>query len=74
MVAHGNRYPRFKCTACGKTWVPHRNEATYRLRGNTEKIRAVRELLEEGRSVRKIAQQLAVTPGTVQRWKKKFIS
>ncbi len=72
VIAHSRQYPRFKCKACGKTWVIHRSNVYYRVKKDPQKIAAVQGLLEQGYSIRKVAQTVGVSPGTVQRWKTKF--
>lgn len=72
IVVHGRTYPRFRCKGCKKTWNVHRNELRYCLKKDFEKIESALVLLQQGFSVRKTAQEIGVSPGTVQRWKFKF--
>lgn len=71
VVVHGQKYPRFKCKNCKKTWVSTRHHFRYGLRKDLRKFELALELFRQGLSIRKIAQKVGVTPGTVQRWKKK---
>lgn len=72
IVVHGQKYPRFKCKACSKTWVIHRRESHYGLRKNPQNVISALKFLKEGLSIRKVAELVGVTPGTIHRWKTKF--
>lgn len=69
VVVHARAYMRFKCTACGATWVAHRDEFYYGLRTESQKIHQAAELLAQKVSVRRVAHRLHVSPSTVQRWR-----
>lgn len=73
VVIHGRDYPRLRCTACLKTWVPYRYEFRYGLRIDAQKFFHAVSLLEAGHSVRKVAVLCDVHPSTVQRWKHRFL-
>lgn len=69
VIVHSRKYARFKCKGCNKTWVASRNEFYYGLKKGLEQIEFAQKLLEQNISVRKIAQTVGISPGTVQRWK-----
>lgn len=71
VIVHGQKYSRFKCKGCKKTWVSTRHHFHYGIRKDLKKFELALELLRNGLSIRKIAQKVGVNPGTVQRWKKK---
>ena len=72
VVVHSRKHGRLQCKECGRTWVMHREEATYGMRTDLEKVRESFQLLANRVSVRKVAEKLRISPSTVQRWKKKF--
>lgn len=69
VVVHGRAYERFKCKACGKTWAASRCNGTYGLRSELWKLCSAQKMLEQGVSVRQVAEKVSVSPSTVQRWK-----
>ncbi|MBU1018744.1 MAG: hypothetical protein ABII07_06280 [Patescibacteria group bacterium] len=74
IVIHGQKYPRFKCNYCNKTWASSLNSTCYRLKTNPQKIELVKDLLEQNFSIRKTAKIAGVSPGTVQRLKSLFFN
>ncbi|MEK7529204.1 MAG: hypothetical protein AAB592_05550 [Patescibacteria group bacterium] len=72
IVSHGQKYSRFKCQECGRTWVSSRKGPYYGLKHDLEKVEAVFKLSRQGFSIRKISNITKVSPGTIQRWKLKF--
>lgn len=73
VIAHSRQYPRFKCKACGKTWSAYKNDLRYGLKKDFEQFETAIGLLQKGFSVRKTAQGVGVSPGTIQRWKFRFL-
>jgi len=71
VVIHSREHRRFRCTACGKTWVERLGAATYRLRHSDAKVGRALRCLDAGLSIRATAELLGVNPGTIVRWKKR---
>jgi transposase-like protein len=71
VVIHSREHRRFRCTACGKTWVERRRATTYRLRYPDAKVARALRCLAAGLSIRATAELLDVNPGTIMRWKKR---
>lgn len=69
VVAHSRKHMRFRCKLCRKTWVGYRNDVRFGLRTDFEKVKSAMEMAQQGKSVRVVAQQVSVSPSTVQRWK-----
>src|SRR2546426_336488 len=72
IIVHSHAQQRWKCTACGRTWVSHKHSFYYGLRSDPKKILSAVRFLEEGVSVRAAALRLRVSPSTIQRWKKRM--
>ncbi|HXZ52297.1 MAG TPA: helix-turn-helix domain-containing protein [Burkholderiales bacterium] len=68
-LAHG--FPRFRCTACGKTFNVRTNTTLARLRKKDQWLTFVGTLVE-GRSIRKSAVACGISAATVMRWRKRF--
>ncbi len=65
---HSRKENRFQCAHCKKTWVEHSDDIYFRLRAPRQKFELAKILYEAGKSVREIAHETGVSPGTVQRW------
>lgn len=72
VVIHSRKENRFQCSECKKTWVGHKESCFYRLRSSKDKVELARLLLAGGKSIRKVAKEVGVSPSTVQRWKLLF--
>lgn len=72
VTIHSQKNQRFQCSECQKTWKGNINTPYYGLRSDREKIEQALNLLAAGKSVRKVAKEVSVSPSTVQRWKAKF--
>jgi transposase-like protein len=62
---------RFRCSVCGRTWVAHFNDESYRQRIDSQARARVQQLLFHGISIRQVARLVGVSTSTVQRLKKK---
>ncbi|PIQ77750.1 hypothetical protein COV82_03100 [Candidatus Peregrinibacteria bacterium CG11_big_fil_rev_8_21_14_0_20_46_8] len=64
---------RLQCAKCKRTWAVHSSEFYFGLRSNHAKVQRAIELINQGRSIRSVAQELNVSPVSVQRWKNRYI-
>ena len=71
---HDLRKNRFRCELCGKTWVGNYGQCSFGLKKNLVVVNRAFEMLKAGISIRRIAKFSHVSPSTVVRWKKKFLS
>ena len=71
VVVKSQKEKRLQCKSCGQTWVSRRNEITYGLRSEPSRVQNAILALRDGVSIRKTALLFAVSPTTVQRWKRK---
>lgn len=72
IVVHSRKERRFKCSACGRTWVMYREEARFGIKKDFAKVRSALADLSTGLSIRCVAKIIHVNPSTIQRWKNKF--
>jgi len=68
-LAHG--FPRYRCTACAKTFNFRTNTTLARLRKKDQWLTFVGTMVE-GKSIRKSAAACGVSAATVARWRKRF--
>lgn len=71
---HDLRKNRFRCELCGKTWVGNYGQYSFGLRKNLAVVNRAFEMLKADISIRHVAKFSHVSPSTVVRWKKKFLS
>lgn len=72
VIVHSQTARRMRCKACRKTWVTRRHEVTYGLRTAPETVSLGFALLKVQMSIRQVANEIQVSPSTVQRWKNRF--
>ncbi len=71
VAIHDKKQNRLRCRTCDKTWSTHRQEFYFGLRTSPVKVRRVLDMLKAKIPIRKIAQLVEISSGTVMRWKKK---
>lgn len=72
ITIHDKKQNRLRCRTCDKTWSAHHKEFRYGLRSKATQIQRAVEMIKAQIPIRKIADFVKVSPGTVMRWKKKL--